>query len=143
MSWVELFSLQENIVSPCGDAAKSTFDSSGKQAGFLYKCISQPVIKAGKIIISARKRIVMLLLFLLFRLAGVCALRVLFWYKNNIPYLLTSETRAENGFSHAYILMILIPETTSFMMRILLSARTAVLLLKKQNGSKQVLYLLI
>lgn len=47
------------------------------------------------------------------------------------PNLLTSVTRAENGFSHAYILMILMPDTTSFMMRILLSVRTAVLLLQR------------
>lgn len=48
-------------------------------------------------------------------------------------YLLTSVTRAENGFSHAYILMIRIPDTTSFMMRILLSVRRAVLLLKQNK----------
>lgn len=46
-------------------------------------------------------------------------------------YLLTSETRAAKGFSQAYILMIRIPETTSFMMRILLSVCAAVLLLRK------------
>lgn len=46
-------------------------------------------------------------------------------------YLLTSVTKAENGFSQAYILMILMPDTTSFIMRILLSVRTAVLLLQK------------
>lgn len=45
------------------------------------------------------------------------------------PYLLTSQTRAENGFSHAYILMILMPDSISFMIRILLSAWAADLLL--------------
>lgn len=44
-------------------------------------------------------------------------------------YLLTEVTTAEKGISHAYILMILMPDTTSFMMRILWSASTAVLLL--------------
>lgn len=44
-----------------------------------------------------------------------------------------SETRAANGFSQAYIFMILIPDTTSFIMRILLSVRVAVLLLKTKN----------
>lgn len=48
-----------------------------------------------------------------------------------IPHLLTSVTRAENGFSQAYILMILMPDTTSFMMRILLSVWSAVLVLQK------------
>lgn len=44
-------------------------------------------------------------------------------------YLLTAATTAEKGISHAYILMILMPDTTSFMMRILWSASIAVLLL--------------
>lgn len=48
------------------------------------------------------------------------------------PYRLTSVTRAENGFSHAYILMILMPDSTSFMIQILLSARVADLLLNKK-----------
>lgn len=46
-------------------------------------------------------------------------------------YFLTSETSAANGFSQAYILMILIPDTTSFIVRILLSVKAAVLLLKR------------
>lgn len=48
-------------------------------------------------------------------------------------YLLMSETRAANGFSQAYILIILIPDTTSFIVRILLSVRVAVLLLKTRT----------
>lgn len=44
-------------------------------------------------------------------------------------HLRTSEIRAAKGFSQAYILMIRIPDTTSFMVRILLSVSTAVLLL--------------
>lgn len=55
-------------------------------------------------------------------------------HKNSFVYhLLTSETRAAKGFSHAYILMILIPDTTSFIVRILLSVRAAVLLLEYSN----------
>lgn len=48
-------------------------------------------------------------------------------------YLRTSVTRAAKDFSQAYILMILIPDTTSFIVRILLSVRTAVLLLWRKR----------
>lgn len=47
-----------------------------------------------------------------------------------------SATRVANGFSQAYIFMILIPDTTSFIVRILLSVRVAVLLLKTKNKKK-------
>lgn len=53
------------------------------------------------------------------------------------------ETRAANGFSQAYIFMILIPDTTSFMVRILLSVRVAVLLLKTKIYYKTKLLLVI
>lgn len=53
-------------------------------------------------------------------------------------HLLTSEMRAAKGFSQAYILMIRIPDTTSFMVRILLSVSTAVLLLRTESHSKWV-----
>lgn len=53
--------------------------------------------------------------------------------KRGKTYLLMLETRAANGFSQAYIFMILIPDTTSFIVRILLSASAAVLLLKTKN----------
>lgn len=53
-------------------------------------------------------------------------------------HLLTSAMRAAKGFSQAYILMIRIPDTTSFMVRILLSVSTAVLLLRTESHSKWV-----
>lgn len=53
--------------------------------------------------------------------------------KRGKTYLLMLETRAANGFSQAYIFMILIPDTTSFIVRILLSVSVAVLLLKTKN----------
>lgn len=46
-------------------------------------------------------------------------------------YRRTSVTRADSGFSQAYILIILMPDTTSFMMRIRPSVRTDVLLLNE------------
>lgn len=59
------------------------------------------------------------------------------WKTTNVCfYPLTSETSAAKGFSQAYILMILIPDTTSFIVRILLSVRTAVLLLDRRRALK-------
>ena len=46
------------------------------------------------------------------------------------PYPLNRETRDAKGFSQAYILMMRMPDTTSFMVRILLSVSTTVLFLQ-------------
>lgn len=61
----------------------------------------------------------------------------MFYLKKGQNYLLMLETRAANGSSQAYILIILIPDTTSFIVRILLSVRVAVLLLKTRTLLQQ------
>lgn len=54
------------------------------------------------------------------------------WWIYTKTYLLKSVIRSANGFSQAYIFIILMPVITSFMVLILTSVNVAVLLLRGQ-----------
>lgn len=54
------------------------------------------------------------------------------WWIYTKTYLLNSVIRSANGFSQAYIFIILMPVITSFMVLILTSVNAAVLLLRGQ-----------